>query len=599
MNNIALFLAQLSAGQAAPGQNGLGNAGEAGPQNFEFWSAVIGNIKQQGTETTDLNIGEQDGGETLGAFPFLKSADNDLDKLVELAQKIGDQITIKIQNLEGISEDADQSVTFDQLNRTLDLLRQQLKLVQEAGTDQDSIPVAALLLSGYSPAEITEIQQNIEELETKLDRPVTLEDLIAGVGSLLSEEERESADVSDILPETCLIEECKSDGAEADTITALQSGTQEVVLDETNENSKGPGEQVPAFVAKIIRSIQEHKTATADAPGHQKLGEIIQAIIKTEKNKASEIEGTENPLETKTTEEIVELLAEAGIKIDDPENEDAIAAALNSLIVGEEFPVAFDSEASEPKTQSVRDILAGRAAKIAGQSGNDNAATNAAASKNNQAPVTNPQNINAAATQGEIPLPATFASFDDALFFTNSDGSSFSIHSGLPFSNTAQAAHMITQSTQQAGQPHPATELVSARLQQAGQAGQSQTMTLHLDPAELGRMEIELVFSHEKTVKAKMLIEKPETYLMMQRDSAVLERALQNSGLEIDGGGINFELAEDGSAFEQNNNGQGGGEKFGGSGSGGEEISDDAIIESTMTWSVDQETGHTRYSILA
>ena len=87
-----------------------------------------------------------------------------------------------------------------------------------------------------------------------------------------------------------------------------------------------------------------------------------------------------------------------------------------------------------------------------------------------------------------------------------------------------------------------------------------------------------------------------ETYLMLQRDAQLLERALQDAGLDADGG-LSFELAEHGFDFDQNNQ-RGGGHDNGGTGASdeGEEIE---ILESTMTWSVDPETGHTRYDIWA
>jgi hypothetical protein len=99
----------------------------------------------------------------------------------------------------------------------------------------------------------------------------------------------------------------------------------------------------------------------------------------------------------------------------------------------------------------------------------------------------------------------------------------------------------------------------------------------------------------DKTVKAIVTAEKPETHMMLQRDAQVLERALQEAGLDADGG-LSFELAEHGFDFDQHNQ-RGGGHDEGGTGSGlndGEEVE---IIESTMTWHVDPETGHTRYDL--
>lgn len=153
---------------------------------------------------------------------------------------------------------------------------------------------------------------------------------------------------------------------------------------------------------------------------------------------------------------------------------------------------------------------------------------------------------------------------------------------------------LVSQS-QSAAQSHPATQMVAASISKSAISGET-NLSLRLDPPDLGRVDVRMTFGKDKTVKAVVTAEKPETYIMLQRDAQTLERALQDAGLDADGG-LSFELAEHGFDFEQNNH-RGGGHDNGGTGSGddGEEIE---ILESTMTWSVDPETGHTRYDIWA
>jgi hypothetical protein len=93
------------------------------------------------------------------------------------------------------------------------------------------------------------------------------------------------------------------------------------------------------------------------------------------------------------------------------------------------------------------------------------------------------------------------------------------------------------------------------------------------------------------------MIEKPETHTMMQRDAQMLERVMQDMGLDTEGG-INFELAEQGFDFDQDNQ-RGGGHDKGGTGAGGENGEELDLIETTMTWQVDAESGHMRYNIWA
>lgn len=165
--------------------------------------------------------------------------------------------------------------------------------------------------------------------------------------------------------------------------------------------------------------------------------------------------------------------------------------------------------------------------------------------------------------------------------------------SGVQNGTYAAPTALLTQSAQ-AGQAHPATHLVAASLQKAGLGGENTQISLQLDPPDLGRVDVRLQFGKEKTVKTVIRVENQDTFHMLQRDVQTLERALQDAGLDTDGG-IGFELAEDGN-FMDHNNQRGGGHEQGGTGAGEDELEE--IIESTMTWHVDPESGHMRYDIL-
>ena len=51
--------------------------------------------------------------------------------------------------------------------------------------------------------------------------------------------------------------------------------------------------------------------------------------------------------------------------------------------------------------------------------------------------------------------------------------------------------------------------------------------------------------SKDNSLKAHMIIDKPETYMMLQRDSGVLQKALQEMGLDVGGEDLSFSLAQD------------------------------------------------------
>lgn len=156
------------------------------------------------------------------------------------------------------------------------------------------------------------------------------------------------------------------------------------------------------------------------------------------------------------------------------------------------------------------------------------------------------------------------------------------------------AASLVTNAAQ-AYAPHPATQLVAASIQKNAANGETKDWTLQLDPPELGRIEVRLSFSKDKTVKTHMVIEKPETWLMLQRDAHVLERALQEAGMDGGGNDLSFALARDDESFGRN--GQGNGHAAGNGQPDGED--DLATIETTMNWYVDPESGVQRYDLIA
>lgn len=162
----------------------------------------------------------------------------------------------------------------------------------------------------------------------------------------------------------------------------------------------------------------------------------------------------------------------------------------------------------------------------------------------------------------------------------------------LAANSAANLASLVT-GTQNAAQSHSATQVIAATIQKNAAGGENKDITLQLDPPELGRMKIKLEFGENKTLKTVMVIEKPETFAMLQRDAHVLERAIQDIGL--DSGGMEFELAQHEGDFRNDGGHDGNGGYAGGdTGQGNKE----EIIETRMDWYVDPQTGLTRYDVL-
>lgn len=113
-----------------------------------------------------------------------------------------------------------------------------------------------------------------------------------------------------------------------------------------------------------------------------------------------------------------------------------------------------------------------------------------------------------------------------------------------PFSEPSAAQQI--QFAQMLGQkpgtlPHPAAEMVRLSITRAAAEG-IQNMTLHLKPAELGRVEIRMEFSIDGRVQAHVIAERPETLNLLRADTRGLEQALQNAGYDNQRADLSFDL---------------------------------------------------------
>ena len=152
----------------------------------------------------------------------------------------------------------------------------------------------------------------------------------------------------------------------------------------------------------------------------------------------------------------------------------------------------------------------------------------------------------------------------------------------------------VTTQSQNATQSHPATQLVSMTIQKAVKAGDDTNIKLRLDPPELGRVEVKMSID-KNNAKIVLTAEKPETFMMLQRDADALNRALTDAGIDS-GGDLSFELASENHDFNQPRGGKGGS----GSGTGNSAAdNDEHIVQSSMDWYVDPDTGRMHYNILA
>ena len=102
----------------------------------------------------------------------------------------------------------------------------------------------------------------------------------------------------------------------------------------------------------------------------------------------------------------------------------------------------------------------------------------------------------------------------------------------------------------------PPAEQVAVQIQRAAEQGASR-ISIELDPAELGRVEVRLDVDRTGAVSASVFAERQETLDMLKKDQGSLEKALQNAGLSADASNLNFSLREGNKGGREAQDGQG------------------------------------------
>ena len=395
-----------------------------------------------------------------------------------------------------------------------------------------------LITSGLNPAEISKVTQRIEEVEAKLGRELTLDDLVAGVGGILSQASEDDATPSDFLGVLLKASDVKdTEKADYASIAAEEEKAKKIVTDNQSTD-----------IDTIIGAIKN--------------GESMDDIAR-QLNRIPVGSGTEDDIKKDTTVNAIE----------------DVSYEFGGLIAGKNIPA--------------NDFI--KNAQLIG-----NGIGKVKAAQNTLQSIQSSNTANLPAMTGFSSSSMSFAALSGEFFadeFASYDGIEYNVQTGSPFNSTMQAAH-ATSMTAQAGNTHPATQMVAAHISKAAQNGNTQNMTLQLDPPELGRVEVRLEFGADNSVKANLIVEKPETYLMLQRDANALEKALQNAGLETGSDSLNYDMAESGYFSDDNKNGRNSGQQASNA-SNSDNDEEIEVIETTMTWVVDPETGHMRYNILA
>ncbi len=120
--------------------------------------------------------------------------------------------------------------------------------------------------------------------------------------------------------------------------------------------------------------------------------------------------------------------------------------------------------------------------------------------------------------------------------------------------------------------PTATTQVGAAFVVVTRQGEAAPSLTLHLQPPDLGRVAINIEQPKESGAKISLTVEQPETLLMLMRDQPALHKALDSAGIAAEGRTLSFHMAsaegiapaaassqpqDSGSSLSNGSNGQG------------------------------------------
>ncbi len=79
---------------------------------------------------------------------------------------------------------------------------------------------------------------------------------------------------------------------------------------------------------------------------------------------------------------------------------------------------------------------------------------------------------------------------------------------------------------------------------------------IRLDPAELGRVDVQLEIKEDGQVKASLVVDRVETLAMLRRDASTLQQAFEQAGLRQSADGLQFSLRGEGQQREGQRDGE-------------------------------------------
>ncbi len=201
--------------------------------------------------------------------------------------------------------------------------------------------------------------------------------------------------------------------------------------------------------------------------------------------------------------------------------------------------------------------------------------------------------------KGKIPAQVeNTASLSSTLLTTTSANNLTAAPVALPVTVTPMtiASSPVAQGSY-ASQAHPAIQTVAAAIAKNAKESGPQTISIRLDPPELGKLQVEMKYKKGDPLKVHVVLEKADTANMFQKDAYALENALKDAGVQMDGSSLSFEFSQNNNAFRQTmdrESASGTSRSLSADITATTELAD---IETSMDIFTDNKTGLTRYNL--
>lgn len=135
--------------------------------------------------------------------------------------------------------------------------------------------------------------------------------------------------------------------------------------------------------------------------------------------------------------------------------------------------------------------------------------------------------------------------------------------SAIGATHAAASTHGTQHAAQTQASRHPQAlvppgEQVAVQIRKAAAEGQD-TISIKLDPGNLGKVEVTLEVSSDGRLLAVIAADRPETLAMLQKDAGALEQNLRDSGLKTSSDSLSFMLREQAREGGQQGEGRRGG----------------------------------------